>query len=317
MQRPHTLEEAPPDAVMSDAPASQSLSPRDELFTRCMLLIVDKDFKISFANSAAKANLKAMRGDALESLRHSLKVSELVEAVHKVLADPHSTTAPHAHLTLRHRDGTALACTLEAVVDEQRVSGVAVFFTPRQATDAEAEKLYASVLDSLHQSVIAVDNDGRILYLNQTACMTLGLAARELRGMQVQTLVAPQESLPHTSTNTEAEREAAVAKTVMCGSEWAGSVNVRAKTGAHAARMRAAPLRSSQGAVVGSIRILEMEESADARPNKVRRFAHQCLSAVSYAIQRSRSNSPEGSATPSVSSSPTPNRQQYVAHSSQ
>ena len=273
MQRPHTLEEAPPDAVMSAAPASQSLSPRDELLTRCMLLIVDKDLKISFANSAAKAHLKAMRGDALESLRYSLRVSELVEAVHKVLADPHSrapANAPQAHLTVRHRDGTALACTLEAVVDEQGVSGVAVFFTPRQATDAEAEKLYASVLDSLHQSVLAVDNDGRILYLNHNACMTFGLAARELRGMQVQTLVAPQESLPHISTNTEAAREAAVAKTVMCGSEWAGSVNVRAKDGAHAARMRATPLRSSQGAVVGSIRILETEESADARPNKVR-----------------------------------------------
>lgn len=266
MQPPRPpLEPAPPDmdVSMSEAVAKHhpnlllsSSSPAPSV----LLLVVTKERRISYANSAAKTRLRLLRGDALESITHSLILTELSANFDKMCTDPQRGVEP---FRVMHRDGSPFLCNMEPVFDDHQLTGVAIYLFPQHSTtDAlDIEKLYGTMLDSLRQPVLAVDTQGRILYLNHAACSSLGFSPTELRGLDVSKVI-------YYECTDASMKETEIAKQMFIGGEWRGSVSMRTKLGAQSCIMSVTPLRSPQGFLVGSVRTLELEPF-ETRPLKV------------------------------------------------
>jgi PAS domain-containing protein len=249
------------------------------------LVVVTKEHQVSYSNTAAKARVRLVRGDSLESAAHSLVLTELVSAFEKMCARPHEIIAP---FDVRHRDGSIFICNMEPVLEDgyakciltlllcpltacSRLTAVAIYLYPRRATAPELvdiDKLYGPMLDALKQPVLAVDNNGHIMHINSAARAQLGFSIAELRGIDVGKVMFGVDG-DCTYNNT---REEEIVKHTLAGAgEWSGYVSTRSRYSGELQRslMCATPLRSPDGSVIGSVRALEPLPS-DVRPLKVR-----------------------------------------------
>jgi two-component system CheB/CheR fusion protein len=163
--------------------------------------------------------------------------------------------------------------TVEVVAGSTRV------ITERRRAE-ESIRFQAKLLNTVEQSVIATDLEGKVIFWNQFAEKLYGWTAEETIGSSITDLTTP---------STAAEQAAEIMSLLRQGKSWSGEFQVKRRDGtAFPAQVFNSPINDSQGKMIGivgvSIDISERKQAEQALLKSEERLRLLVESADDYAI---------------------------------
>ncbi|MCA1636902.1 MAG: PAS domain S-box protein [Acidobacteria bacterium] len=163
--------------------------------------------------------------------------------------------------------------TVEVVAGSTRV------ITERRRAE-ESIRFQANLLNTVEQSVIATDMDGKIIFWNRFAEKLYGWTADEVQGRNVREITTPE---------IMAEQAEEIMSLLNQGKSWSGEFQVKRRDGAtFPAQVFNSPINDGQGKMIGivgvSVDITERKKSEQALLKSEERLRLLLESASDYAI---------------------------------
>jgi two-component system, NarL family, sensor histidine kinase UhpB len=174
------------------------------------------------------------------------------------------------------RDGSRLKITLStAPLRDASGNGVGVLGVLTDLSGqlrAEQEiRLHTALLAAVGESVVAIDNDGRIVYWNHGAEQLLGWTAAEALGLRATSLIAAEPDLSLVGQ---------IVGSVVEGASWSGTLSLAHRSGAtFPAQVSFRPHYDESGAIAGAVAVAidvsERLEGEEAIRRSEARFRQQ------------------------------------------
>jgi PAS domain S-box-containing protein len=178
------------------------------------------------------------------------------------------------------KDGTRFFGLFAAArVNENEIVEYLIDITSAKQTERDL-RFQSTLLDTVDQSIIATDLEGKIIYWNRYAEKLFGWKAGEVIGRNVAGVTVPEP---------DAEKGAEIMSRIRSGKSWNGEFRVKRRDGStFVAHVYNSPISNEKGEVIGivgvSIDVTRRRKTEDALRESEERLRMLIESATDYAI---------------------------------